>query len=430
MFFSHLFQHFKTKSGLIQNRSCMQGPVKIIRSNRISNYKNLEPLFQWADDRAYLIIDRVLFGEKVGAILCYHNPPIHQIGTTGLYAYQDGLDAVFEKRDGLEFLILCGANAPVHSGGDLKESLSRLKETLEKRRERESAGASPEEIDRLFSWGESRLEKGVTLYRKIRKIAPHIRVVGVCGGGLRFGGSAEIPLMADYLIGDSRSGMCFSEAMIGIIPGWGGITRLLVKSGLTNAEYMVKTAKPVLAPELKAIGIYNDVVEIPFSLPKMKKTGNPASDKRRYLEALEAHDDRTGAVLLPAGLELATCPAEKIPTVCERERKTLAEPGEILLEVSRRVEPERYSHLWGQPLKDVKDEIVRLGRPLAPQSIDAINHLLEKYDASDFDEEQLINLELRADAALYRDPRFLEGLRALLDQRVPDFRFPGQALNR
>jgi len=399
----------------------MQGPARIIRSNRIANYKNLGAFFKWTDGRAYLIIDKVAFGEKAGAILCYHNPPVHQIGTTGLYAFHEGLDVVLEKRDDLQFLILCGANAPVHSGGDLKESLSRLRKSLATKREMEAAGASKGETDRLFDWGISRLEKGALLYRKIRSAAQCMRIVGVCGGGLRFGGSAEIPLMADYLIGDSRSGMCFSEALIGIIPGWGGITRVLVKSGLTNAAYMAKTAKAIFASELKAIGIYNGIVEIPFGLPKIQKTGDPALDKKKYLEAIEDHDDRTGALLLPEGLELATCPVEEIPSVSERERKILAEPDEIALEVTRRLDPDHYAHLWGKPLKDVKHEIVRLGRPLAPQSIAAIDHLLETYDTSTFNEERFIHKELQADAALYRDPRFLEGLSALLDQRVPDF---------
>jgi enoyl-CoA hydratase/carnithine racemase len=398
------------------------GPIKIIRSNRIANYKYLGSLFEWVDGHAYLMIDKVAFRQIVGAILCYHNPPIHEIGTMGLYAYQDGLDAIIQKRDELAFLILSGANAPVHSGGDLKESLESLKKALESKREMEANGASAEEIDRLFGWGKSRLEKGVTLWEKISRIAQSMRTVGICGGGLRFGGSAEIPLMADYLIGDSRSGMCFSESMIGIIPGWGGITRVLLKSGLTNAEYMAKTAKPALAPELKAICIYNDVVEVPFNLPKMQKTGDPDSDKKRYMEALEEHDEKTGVILLPAGLEWATFDAKERPTVSEGERETLAEPEEIVLEVSRRADPFNYSHLWGKRLKDVKDEIARLGRPLAPQSIDAIDQLLGTYDASTFDEAQFIHQELQADAALYRDSRFMEGLSALLDQRVPDFR--------
>ena len=268
----------------------MKGLARIIRSKRIANYVNLGPLFKWKDNSAYLIIDKVEFGEKAGAILCYHNPPVHQIGTTGLFAFHEALDIVFEKKDELRFLILCGANAPVHSGGDLKESLNRLKKSLKAKRELEAAGASKEEIDYIFSWGESRLEKGVLLYKKIRRVARCFRVVGLCGGGVRYGGSAEIHLMADYLIGDSRSGMCFSEALIGIIPGWGGITRVLVKSGLINASYMAKTAKPVSASELEAIGIYNGVVDVPFGLPKLQKTGNPDLDKAKYLESLEDQD--------------------------------------------------------------------------------------------------------------------------------------------
>lgn len=402
----------------------MQGPARLIRSNRIPDYKNLEPLFDWADESAYLIIDKVAYREKTGAILCFHNPPVHQIDTTALYAFHDGLDIVIRNSDELQFLILCGSNAPVHSGGDLKESLTRLKNSLSKKSELETAGVSQEKIDQLFNWGESRLEKGILIYRKIREAARFMRTVAVCGGGLRYGGSAEIPLMTDYLVGDSRSGMCFSEVLIGIIPGWGGITRVLVKSGIINASYMAKTAVPVFASDLKNIGIFNRVVEIPFDLPKMKKTGNPESDKREHLEALEEHDDRTGAILIPEGLKLATLAADEIHAMSERERKNLAESDDIELEVKRRVDPERYSHLWGRSLKEVKDEITRLGRPLAPQSIDAIDGLLGTYNASTFDEEQFIIEELWADAALYRDPRFFEGLSAQLEQRVPDFRLP------
>ena len=135
-------------------------------------------------------------------------------------------------------------------------------------------------------------------------------------------------------------------------------------------------------------------------------------------------------LLLPAGLKWATCPVEEIPSVSERERKTLAEPDEIALEVTQRVDPDTYAHLWGKPLRDVKHEIARLGRPLAPQSIGAVDHLLGTYNPSSFNEERFIHKELRADAALYRDPRFLEGLSALLDQRVPDFRHPVHSLKR
>ncbi len=400
----------------------MEGPIRLVRSDKIAEYENLGPIYEWSEGKAYLTIDRVVYQGKPGAVLCYYNPPVHQVGNQWLDAYLEGLDKVFEKRDDLEFLIIYGANDPVHAGGDLKESLNRLDTTLEIKKEKEKAGAPAEEIARLFDWADNRIKKGITLHGSVRKIAGYLRVVAVCGGGTRFGGSAEIPLMADYLVGDSRSGMCFSEAMIGLIPGWSGVARTVVKAGPTNAEYMAKTSKDVKADQLRGMGIYNIVVDTPFSFPKRQKTGDPGADKAAYLGALETHNDDTGFLLLPKGLGLATCPAEEIPKISEKERLTLATKEEISLEVDKRNDPENYSHLWGKPLREVKEEMVRIGRPLAPQSIDALNNLLKDYNPSRFDENTFVKNEAQADSRLYRNPRFRAGLIATLEQRVADYR--------
>jgi len=400
----------------------MKGPGGLVRSNKISGYENIGPLYEWSEAGAYLVIDRVKFEGKTGAILCYYNPPVHQVGNPGLDAYLEGLDNVLEKKDDLAFLILYGANDPVHAGGDLKESLTKLDSTLELKREREAAGASPEEVDRLFDWADTRLKKGQALHGKIRTISKHLRVVAVCGGGTRFGGSAEIPLMADYLVGDSRSGMSFSEAMIGLIPGWAGIARSLVKAGLTNTEYMCKTSKEVKADQLKEIGIYNVVVDIPFPFPKRQKTGDRVADKEAYLEALETHDNGTGELLLPKGLQLGVSPLSEIPTIKEDGRLVLATEEDISLEVERRNNPNNYARLWGKPLREVKEEIAEMGRPLAPQSVVALNRLLGGYDPSTFDEGAFVEREMKADARLYRDTRLRAGLIATLQQSVADYR--------
>ena len=402
----------------------MKGPTGLVRSLSIAEYKNVGPLFEWREADTYLIIDEVSYKGKTGAILCYQNPPVHQVSTTGLYAYHDGLDRVLEKLEALNFLILYGPNDPVHSGGDLKESRSNLLRTLEEKQKLESSGAKAEEVDALFNWGEERLRKGIILYDKIRSAAERIRVVGVCGGGLRFGGSAEIPLMADYLVGDSRSGMCFSEAMIGIIPGWGGMARVLTKAGAANAEYMTKTAREVDAASLKQMGIYNEVVDIPLSFPKNGKSIDADRYRLEYRALLDKHDYETGLRLLPKGLEMATCGEQEIPRKDEKNRKNVAAREQISGEVSVRIDPENYVHIHRKPLREVRKEIASLGRPLAPQSIKAIDTLLEIYHSSAYDERSFIEEELKADAALYRDPKFLEGLNAMLEQRVPDFREP------
>jgi len=401
----------------------MKGPVQLVRSDRLGNgYRNLGPIYEWSEGKAYLAIDRVSFKETAGAILCYYHPPVHQVGNPGLDAYLEGLRKVYEQGDRLEFLILYGANDPVHAGGDLKESLTRLEATLKTKEEKASAGASAEEIDRLFDWADDRLKKGISLHGIIRKIARRMRVVAVCGGGTRFGGSAEIPLMADYLVGDSRSGMCFSEAMIGLIPGWGGIARTLIKAGPVNAACMAMTSREVTADQLKGIGIYNEVVPVPFQFPRREKIADPDADKAAYLAALETHNDETGMLLLPEALDMATCAEGKIPGATDRDRLILATQADISKEVAVRKDPENYAHLWGKSLREAKEEIKRLGRPLAPQSIEALNELLKDYDPAAFDEHGFVEKEMKADARLYRNPRFRAGLIATLEQTVADYR--------
>ncbi len=398
----------------------MKSPGQLLRSSHgIHHYENVGTLYQWSKDNAYLTIDKVLFKGKTGAVLYYHNPPVHQIGTTALYAFHEGLDRVLKELKTIDYFLLYGPNDPVHSGGDLKESLEKLQKSLHAKEALLVKGASSRELNDLFSWGEARLEKGIVLYDKIRRIAKQARVVGVCGGGVRFGGSAEIQLMCDVLVGDSRSGMCFSEAMIGIIPGWGGMARVLTKAGVENAEFMTKTARVVHAKQLKEIGIYNEVVSVDFSFPG-KNNGSP----RDYQGKLEAHDHDTGLLLLPRALELATCEKSEIPAVSPKYRKSLASRENIAKEVQKRVNPDHYAQIWNQRLKDVQAEIAVLGRPLAPQSIAALEGLLDLLKAGPYDEEAFVHEELKADAALYRDPKFIVGLTAMLEQRVPDFREP------
>ena len=390
----------------------MKGPIRLVRSEKISKYKNLRPIYEWSVGKAYLFVDQVNYAGKLGSILCYFNPPVHQVGKPELDAYLAGLNNVFEKRDELEFLILYGSNDPVHAGADLKEILNRLDRTLEPKKEK----------DTFFEWVDNRLKKGISIHAYLRKIAEHMRVVAFCGGGTRFGTSAEIPLMCDYLVGDSRSAICFSEALIGLIPGLSGIARALIKAGQINADFMSKTSRVVDGDQLKKIGIYNLVVDIPFSLPERQKSNDPDADEKKHQKDLELHNNNTGLLLLPKGFELSTCHIEEIPKVNEKERLILATKEEISLEVTKRKNPKNYSHLWGKRLKDVKEDIIELGRPLAPQSIDAINSLFEGYKPTEFDEIQFVQREMEADARLYRDSRFRAGLIGTLEQRVVDFR--------
>jgi enoyl-CoA hydratase/carnithine racemase len=398
----------------------MKGPIKLVKSGKIKGLNDLAAIHEWSEGAAHLIIEQVSYKGTPGAIVCYSNPPVHQVGNPALDAYLEGLDRVCDKKGVLRFLILYGANDPVHAGGDLKESLEKLDLTLAMKKEKEESNAPASEIDQLYDWADNRLKKGIALHGSVRRIAPHLRVVAVCGGGTRYGGSAEIPLLADYLVGDSRSGMCFSEVMIGLLPGWSGVARAIVKAGPVNARYMTLTGKEVKAEKLKAIGIYNVVVDAPIAFPKMRKTGDPKADKAAYAESLDKHDEESGMRLLPMGLEIATCPAREIPVV--KQPAQLVSESEIAQEVNRRKNPQNYAHLWGKTLKEAGDEINQIGRPLAPQSVDALSKLFASYDRASFDELAFVKREMEADAKLYRDDKFRAGLLATLEQKVADYR--------
>ncbi|MDO8568615.1 MAG: enoyl-CoA hydratase/isomerase family protein, partial [Dehalococcoidales bacterium] len=338
----------------------MRGPSQLIRSGKLAECKVLACIYEWSDKAAYLTIDRVSFPGKTGAILCYCNPPVHQVGNRDLDAYLQGLGAIIDNPPGIDFLILCGANDPVHAGGDLRETLANLDRTAMLKKEKQQQGASPEEIDRLYDWADSRIRKGGAVHSSVRKVAGFARTVAVCGGGARFGGSAEIPLTADFLVADSRSGLCFSEAMLGIIPGWSGVARTLVKAGLRNAAYMAELGREVKAGKLKEIGVANEVVSVPLPFPRKQKTDQPEVDNAEYQKALDAHDEETGLLLLPKALELATCPEDKVSKVTEKDRRNLDEGEDVSAEIARRANPENYAHLWGRPLREVQEEIGKL----------------------------------------------------------------------
>jgi enoyl-CoA hydratase/carnithine racemase len=399
----------------------MAGPIDSVRSDKVQGLTKVRTPYAWSEGQTYLSLDAVQFKGIGGCIICYYNPPVHSVGNPGIDAYLEAIKVASENRGEFHFLILYGGCDPVHAGGDLKESLSKLDKTIETRKEMERGGTSGDEIDALYEWGDMRLEKGFALYSGIRALSEDVRLIALCGGGTRFGGSAEVALMADYLVGDSRSSMCFSEAMIGLLPGWSGVGRALTKAGLLNAKFMAMTAAEVKAPQLREVGIYTLVVDIPMPFPKFEKTDDREGDRARYQEALQKHNDEVGMVLLPKALELAVCPLDEIPIVTEAARKVLATEGEIADQVARRKNPETYRDLWGKPLAEVKDSIAGLGRPLAPQSIEALEELFAGYDPARFNERDFVRAEMEADARLYRDPRFRAGIIATLEGKVANF---------
>ncbi|NTV35078.1 MAG: hypothetical protein HGA50_17555, partial [Deltaproteobacteria bacterium] len=84
----------------------MKGPIQVVRSGKVSGLVNLGPIHEWSEGSSSVVIDRVSFNGNKGAVLCYCNPPVHQVGNPALDAYLQGLDKVFQEKVQVKFLLL------------------------------------------------------------------------------------------------------------------------------------------------------------------------------------------------------------------------------------------------------------------------------------------------------------------------------------
>ncbi len=123
------------------------------------------------------------------------------------------------------------------------------------------AGANVEEIagvtDALEAEAGSRL--GQDVFRRIERLPiPSIASIdGIC-----LGGGAELSLACTYRIASDRpeTKIGFPEVRLGIIPGWGGTTRLPRLIGLRAAIELIVTGKTISAKRALRLGFVDEVV--------------------------------------------------------------------------------------------------------------------------------------------------------------------------
>ncbi|MDG2282960.1 MAG: 3-hydroxyacyl-CoA dehydrogenase NAD-binding domain-containing protein, partial [Longimicrobiales bacterium] len=112
--------------------------------------------------------------------------------------------------------------------------------------------------------------------------------------GLCVGGGVEMSLSCDYrVLSDSdRTTMSLPEVQLGILPAWGGTTRLPRLIGLQAALDMLLTGKRVRASKAKRIGLASAVVPAPifqeavrdFTLGLIGEKGAPRTRKRSFVQ--------------------------------------------------------------------------------------------------------------------------------------------------
>lgn len=78
--------------------------------------------------------------------------------------------------------------------------------------------------------------------------------------GFALGGGLELALACDFRIAAEEAKLGLVEANLGLIAGWGGMTRLPLLVGETNAKLMFYTAAKLTAQEAREIGLVQKVV--------------------------------------------------------------------------------------------------------------------------------------------------------------------------
>lgn len=123
------------------------------------------------------------------------------------------------------------------------------------------AGADVEAIGAIEDPGEAeaKIRLGQSIFADVSTL-PVPTVAAVHGGCL--GGGVELVLACDQRVASDapRTGFALPEVMLGILPAWGGTTRLPRLVGLQAALDMLLTGKQVDARKAKRIGLVAEVL--------------------------------------------------------------------------------------------------------------------------------------------------------------------------
>lgn len=175
--------------------------------------------------------------EKKGAVgLATFDRPdaLNALNVATLDAFGRTLDAV-EDDDAIRALVVTGAGRAFIAGADIAE--------MQK--------MTPLEAE-AFSASAHRL------FERLEQLAiPTIAAVN----GFALGGGCELALACDWIYASDKARIGQPETKLGLIPGFGGTSRLVRRVGLAWAKELVLVADPITAEEAARIGLVNRVFE-------------------------------------------------------------------------------------------------------------------------------------------------------------------------
>lgn len=122
--------------------------------------------------------------------------------------------------------------------------------------------------------------------------------------GYALGGGLEVALAADFIYASESAKLGLPEVTLGIMPGFGGIRRLIGRIGLARARELIYTGRTIDAGAAFAMGLVNRVVpgdslmDTVLAVAEELGKGGPEavkSAKRFVAEILSGGDDEKSA---------------------------------------------------------------------------------------------------------------------------------------
>ncbi|MCA1811700.1 MAG: enoyl-CoA hydratase/isomerase family protein [Halobacteriales archaeon] len=168
------------------------------------------------------------------AIVTLDHPPVNALNPAVLKEIKAEFDAL-SANDEVRAIVLTGAgNHAFCAGADLKEF----------------AGIDPKSSKTIVDLGHA----AMNAIEDCRK--PVIAAVN----NLALGGGCELAMAADIRISSDRARYGQPEVWIGLIPAWGGSTRLPRLVGPAKAKELIYTGQMINAQEAQRIGLVNKIV--------------------------------------------------------------------------------------------------------------------------------------------------------------------------
>lgn len=293
----------------------------------------------------FLIVERKEHRGQQGLLVQFNNPA-SEANCIPREALEE-IYTVLEEHEGdkrLTFILLYEKSRRIHAGADISLFAGDI---------------NPQAVLEY-------LMAGARLAFKFKEVSKKIRTVSVMEGE-RYGGSVELPLMAEYSICAPGTHIQFSEVNLGIIPGWAGIANLMLRSNRENALYLAATGERMDAQKMLAAGI---VCEIQL-------------EESLLDSALDL--GVSGEISPPGRIKTFMTRSELESKVAlrsdSRRYQVLASEVREKLEKGALQNEKKLENYAG---KYIQERLMELGRPVAPLAVKAVFQLVDRFSNIDF----------------------------------------------